>query len=294
MGAENIKYRQLKAFAMVVETGSFRGAADRLAVTQPSLSALIKELEADVGVLLFERTTRRCTLTEAGSSFYEDMKGALRHLEGAYRYLKEVGKGSQGKLSLAALPSLAAGMVTRTLGEFRRANPAVRIHLTEGKNDEILSAVRRGEAEIGIGSMWQRDDELDFDELFTDRMMFVAPEGHPIADMRPTLKLAERFDLILMSAGPTQYALEASQIARPPAFEVEHLATAVAMVRHGLGISILPSSVRPVMNMDGLVCRLIEGPMAVRRLGMIVRAGSKPSSAAATFATLLKKMAAQP
>jgi DNA-binding transcriptional LysR family regulator len=294
MSPQNIKYRQLKAFAMVVECGSFRGAADRLAVTQPSLSAMIKELEADLGVLLFERTTRRCTLTEAGSAFYEDMKGALGHLEDAYRYVKEVGRGSRGKLGLAALPSLAAGMVTRTLAEFRRANPAVRIRLMEGKNDQILAAVRRGEVEIGVGSLWQPDDELHFHELFSDRMMFVAPEGHPLADLRPTMKLAEKFDLILMNAGPTQHALEASQIARPPAFEVEHLATALAMVRHGLGISILPSSVRPAMNMDGLICRLIEGPMAVRRLGMIVRAGSKPSPAAAVFAALLKATARQP
>jgi DNA-binding transcriptional LysR family regulator len=293
MSTENIKYRQLKAFAMVVESGSFRGAADRLAITQPSLSALVKELEADVGVLLFERTTRRCALTDAGSSFYEDMKGALQHLEDAYRYVKEVGRGSRGRLSLAALPSLAAGIVTRTLGEFRRANPAVRIHLTEGKNDEVLAAVRQGEAEIGIASMWRPDEELQFQELFTDRMMFVAPAGHPIAGLRPTLKLAEKFDLILMSAGPTEHALQASQIAVPAAFQVAHLATALAMVRHGLGISILPSSVRPVMNMDGLVCRLIEGPMAVRRLGTIVRRGNKLSPPAAGFAALLKAAAVQ-
>jgi LysR family carnitine catabolism transcriptional activator len=65
------------------------------------------------------------------------------------------------------------------------------------------------------------------------------------------------------------------------------------MVRHGLGISILPSSVRQVMNMDGLVCRLIEGPLAVRRLGTIVRRGHRLSPAAAGFADLLKGEAAK-
>jgi DNA-binding transcriptional LysR family regulator len=292
MNSVNIKYRQLKAFAMVVETGSFRGAADRLSIAQPSLSALVKDLEADVGVLLFQRTTRRCALTEAGGAFYEDMKGALQHIEDAYRYVKEVGQGSRGRLSLAALPSLAAGIVTRTLGEFRRASPAVRIHLTEGRNDHVLAAVRQGEAEIGIASMWRPDEELEFRELLTDRMMFVAPAGHPIAGLRPTLKLAEKFDLILMSAGPTEHALEASEIAVPAAFQVDHLATAVAMVRHGLGVSILPSSVRPVINLNGLICRSIEGPMAVRRLGTIVRKGSRLGPAASAFAALLASAAA--
>lgn len=291
MSSTNLKYRQLKAFATVVECGSFRGAAERLSVTQPSLSGLIKELEADVGVRLFERTTRRCALTDAGTSFHEDMRGALAHLEEAYRHVKEVGRGSRGRLSLAALPSLSAGIATRTLGEFRRANPSVRIELTEGRNDEVLAAVRRGEAEIGIASMWRADKELVFQELFTDRMMFVAAAGHEIAGMRPTLGLAEKFDLILMSAGPTEEALQTSQISAPAAFRVEHLATALAMVRHGLGISILPSSVRAVMNMEGLVCRPIEGPLAVRRLGTIVRRNSRLTPAAAVFATLLKEIA---
>lgn len=250
MGADNIKYRQLKAFATVVECGSFSGAAERLAVTQPSLSGLIRELEADVGVRLFARTTRRCALTEAGSSFHEDMRGALAQLEEAYRHVKDVGRGSRGRLSLAALPSLAAGIATRTMSDFRRVNPAVRIDLTEGRNDEVLTAVRRGEAEIGLASMLRTEDELVFTELFTDRMMFVAAAGHAIASMRPTLALAERFDLILMSAGPTEQALEASQVSAPAAFRVEHLATALAMVRHGLGISILPSSVGQVMNLE--------------------------------------------
>ena len=291
MSLLNLKYRQLKAFAVVVESGSFRGAADRMAVTQPSLSALVKELETDIGVRLFERTTRKCELTQAGRAFFDDMQGALRQLEDAYRYVKDVGKGTKGRLSLAALPSLAAGLVTQALGEFRRMHPGVRIQLTEGKNNEILAAVRQGKAELAIGSMWRRDEELAFHELFQDRMMFVAPSGHPLEGQRPTLKMVEKYDLILMNAGPTQHALEQSQITRPPAFEVEHLSTAVSLVRSGLGISILPSSVASVLNLDGLVCRSIEGPLAVRRLGFVVRRDSHISTAAAAFAELLRQSA---
>lgn len=290
MNMQNIKYRQLKAFSMVVETGSFHAAAERMAVAQPSLSALIKELESDIGVTLFERTTRRCTLTPAGQSFHDDMMGALRHLENAYRHIKEVGKGSRGTLNLAAMPSLAAGVATRALARLRQLYPAVRIQLTEGSNSEVLNAVRQGRAEIGLGSLWQDDEELEFHELFRDRLMFVAPDGHPSIRMRSTLDLAEKFNLILMSAGPTQHALEASQIRRPAAFQVDHLATALAMVRHGLGICILPSSVREVMNMEGLVCRDVQDRLAERRLGLIARSGHRPSPVAAVFAGLLQQV----
>ncbi|MDB5943214.1 MAG: LysR family regulatory protein [Ramlibacter sp.] len=284
----NLKYRQLKAFAMAVETGSFKAAADRLSVTQPSFSSLIKELERDVDVLLFDRTTRGCVLTAPGQAFYEEIKGALGQLEDAYRYIQDVGKGSRGKLSLAALPSLAAGIVTGKLGEFKRSHPGVRILLSERKNDQILEAVRRGEVELGIGSMWQPDPDLRFQPLFTDRMMFVVPKGHPLESMRPVWKSADRFDLILMPSGPTEFALKASQMTRPPAFEVEHLATALAMVRNGLGITILPSSVVPTLNMDGLACLPIQGSLATRPLGTIVRQGTRLSAPATAFAALLR------
>lgn len=286
--SNNIKYRRLKAFAMVVETGSFKAAADRLAVTQPSFSALIKELESDIEVTLFDRTTRRCVLTDAGQTFYEEIKGALGHLEDAYQYIKDVGKGSRGKLSLAALPSLAAGIVASKLGEFHRSHPGVRISLSERKNDQILEAVRRGEVEIGVGSMWQPEPELSFQPLFTDHLMFVAPHGHPLVSMRPVWKCADRFDLILINAGPTEHALKVSNVQRPPAYEVEHLATALAMVRHGMGITILPSSVVPNMNMNGLVCLPILGNMATRQIGIIFRNGTRPSTPVKEFAELLK------
>lgn len=289
----SIKYRQLKAFSIVVETGSFRAAAERLSVAQPSLSALIKELELEVGIPLFLRTTRRCVPTDAGLSFYEDVKISLRRLEDAYGYVKELGQGSRGKLSLVALPSLAAGVVTQALGAFRSKHPAVRIHLTEGKNSEVLRAVRKGDVELGIGSLWEPDQELIFHELYRDRLMFVAPAGHPIAKKRAVFELAERYELILMTAGPTQYALQSSGIQQPPVFEVEHLATAIAMVRSGLGICILPSSAVEVLNTEGLICKEIQDARAVRRLGLIERAGSYPSPTVVGFSALLKEYCAQ-
>jgi LysR family carnitine catabolism transcriptional activator len=292
MNVQNIKYRQLKAFAMVVETGSFHAAADRMAVAQPSLSALIRELESDVGVSLLERTTRSCTLTSAGQAFYEDMMGALQHLESAYRHIQEVGLGTRGTLNLAAMPSLAAGIATQALGLLRQQHPAVRIQLTEGSNAEVLNAVRQGRAEVGLGSLWAADEALDFQELMQDRLMVVAPEGHPSLQMPPTLALAEAFDLILMSAGPTQHALNVRQIQRPAAFQVEHLATALALVRHGLGICLLPSSaLGGSLSVAGLVCRAVDDALAVRRLGVIVRSGHRPSTPARVFTRLLAEVA---
>ena len=290
----NLKYRRLKAFVLAVETGSFKAAADQLAVTQPSFSTLIKELEQDADVLLFDRSTRRCVLTDAGRAFYEEIRSSLSHLEDAYQNLKAMGKGARGKLSLAALPSLAAGIVTQALGQFRRERPSVRISLQERKNGPIIEAVRRGEVELGVGSLWTPEADLEFRPLIRDHLLFVAPKDHPIAGMKADWGCAENFDLILMNAGPTERALRKNGILRPAAFEVEHLATALAMVRNGMGISILPSSVLPTLNMDGLVCLPIDGPMAIRDVGIIVRNALPLSAPALAFTDLIESSTQPP
>src|SRR5437868_4913579 len=102
--ALNIKYRQLRGFADLAESGSFKAAADKLSVTQPSLSTLIKELENDLGVTLVARAPGSATLSEAGSEFYEQIKGSLGQLEKAYAFAKAAGKGEYGRLRVATLP----------------------------------------------------------------------------------------------------------------------------------------------------------------------------------------------
>jgi DNA-binding transcriptional LysR family regulator len=284
----HIKFRQLKALSLVIELGSFKAAADRLAVAQPSLSALVKELEADLGVALLERSTRSCQPTDAGRAFYDQVKGALDHLEDAYRYTREVGAGNRGRLTLAALPSLCSGALIDKLAEFQRRSPGVRISLSERGHDQILQAVRNGDVELGVGSMLRPQPDLVFQPMFSDRLMIVAPRGHPLLKLKPVWKSLESCQLVYMMNGPAEYALRALDVRVEPAFEVEQASTALAMVRHGMGVTVLPSSIVPHLNTDGLVCRAIEGRYTVRQLGTIRRKNARPSAPAEAFAQLLK------
>ncbi|HEY9279719.1 MAG TPA: LysR family transcriptional regulator [Eoetvoesiella sp.] len=287
----NLKYRQLKAFSLVVEEGSFVAAADRLAVTQPSFSALIKALEQDVDVQLFDRSTRRCVLTDAGRTFYEQIKTALDNLEHAYQNIKDIGSGTAGQLTLFALPSLAASIVTAALVEFRKAHPRVQIELVEQKNNRILEAIRNGEADIGIGSVIQESTELDFELLLTDHLMFVVPDKHPMTSMRPVWACANKFPLIVMNAGPVEHALKQNAAQPTPAYQVQHAATALAMVRGNLGITILPSSIGSDLNLDGLTCLPILGEMSTRQLGLITKKNVRPRAAAIKFAEVIRAQA---
>ncbi|GAA4323959.1 LysR family transcriptional regulator [Pigmentiphaga soli] len=289
--SNNIKYRQIKAFAHLVETGTFMAAADLMSVTQPSLSVLIQELERDVGVRLFVRTTRRVEPTPEGRAFYEQIKGSIDQLEEAYSYIKDVGQGSRGRLRVACLSSLAAGVVTNALRRFQERHPQVRVTLCERGHDQVPKAVRNGEVDLGIGTELRADAELVFQRVFNDQLMIVVPAGHELVGRRVTWRSLNPFALILVTPGPASRALQMSNASVSPAFEVEHAVTAMAMVRARMGVTVLPSSVQHGVDTRDLKFLPIPGPLAVRSLGIIRKRNAAPSAAVSDFIALLSKAA---
>lgn len=284
----NIKYRQLRAFLWVAELNSFGLAAERLSIAQPSLSVLIRELESDLNVTLFERTTRQSRLTDAGRAFLQRLAPILDDLEDAYRNAKAIGAGSAGRLKLAALPSLSAGVVAKTLAEFRRRAPNVNVQLREMKNAAVLDAVRHGEVEIGLASLVHPDPAIAFQPLFTDHLRAIVPPRHPLTSKRVTWKALGRYPLILMSTGSAELALQRSGVDSSSAFEVENMATALSMVRNGLGVSIVASSLIGALNSRGVRVLPIHGKYTSRNLGVAHRNGRPLSTAASSFIELLK------
>lgn len=289
--SNNIKYRQIRAFTLLVETSSFSLTARHMAITQPSLSVLIQELERDIGVKLFDRSSRGGICTLAGQEFYERIKGPLDHLDEAYTYIKDIGHGKRGRLRVACLSSLAAGVMTTALQEFHTLYPQVRITLCERTHDEVPQAVRNGEVDLGIGAELRADADLTFEAVFKDRLMVVAPEKYPLA-ARMTWKNLDGEKLVMVTPGPASRALKATNATAVPEFEVEHAATALSMVRRGLGLTVLPSSVIEGLHVDGLVCRPLAGTMAIRSLGIIRKRGAIPSAASHSFSQLLSKVQA--
>lgn len=285
----NIKYRQLKAFILAAEAGSFVAAARALSVTPSSFSALIKEMENDLGVELFERSTRKCQLTEAGRSLYDKVHGALEDIEAGYGHVHDIGQGSRGNLTFACLPSLAAGLAVGRLTRFNQQFPLVRVRLRERKHNELIQAVQDGGVEFGIGVLLRPDPDLEFDYLMSDHLCFVAPLEHPVNAEPPTWKCLEKFPYIYVGNGNTEHALTAARIRRPAAYEVEHVATALAMARQNLGLAVLPTSSINGLDTQGLSCIPIRGEASERRIGIIRRTGRPPRAAAREFIRILRE-----
>jgi len=284
----NIKYRQLKGFVFAAELGSFKAAANALSITQPSFSMLMKELEDTLGLALFERTARKCELTQAGHMFLRDIPDVLAQLEQSYRRMTDMAQGHGGSLSIATLGSLSVGIIAQTLGRFQRRHPGVSITLHEMRNDLIFEAVEKGKIELGIAARLQPHPALQFESLFTDKLMLIVPSGHALEGRPVKWKALADYPYVLMSTGPAEHALRANKVHITPAFVVEHLSTAVAMVRHGMGVTVLPSCVLTSLNLQGLSCLPIQGNLATRDLGAAYRNKAWLSPAAAAFMQMLR------
>jgi len=290
----NIKYRQLKAFVLAAQHGSFAAGADRFAITAPSFSVLIKELERDVGVELFERTTRSCRLTDAGQAFHDQISASLGHIEDAYANLIDVARGQRGWLRLASLSSLSSGVVNTALTRYRRQYPYVDVQLCEATNEGVYEAVRQRKAEIGVCSHIWADQDLSFIPLYEDRLVAVMPAQHELMQAKGQLrwKALEAYPYVLLRSGTAEYAQRASVLKFRVAAEVDNLMTAVAMVRQGAGITVILARSIAEFNTQGLAWRPIYGPMSTRKLGVVHARKGQLGRSAQFFIEMLQASAA--
>ena len=125
-----ITLRQIQAFLAVAELGTFTKAAERLHMAQPALSQLVRELEHELGIRLFDRTTRRVELTEGGREFQGASAKIVHDLELAIQNANDLAERRRGRITVAAPPLLAAAILPEAIAEMRERYPGIRIALT--------------------------------------------------------------------------------------------------------------------------------------------------------------------
>jgi LysR family transcriptional regulator, carnitine catabolism transcriptional activator len=291
----NFKLRQLQGLLALARAGSFSRAAAATAMTQPAFSQMIRELEATLDVRLFDRTTRRVDLTEAGRTLVGLVQRPVDELEDAWLDLRGFATGTRGRIALALLPSAAFGFVTRALAAYRTLNPLVQVTLREEQNDVLLQKVRDREVDFGIGILAASDPDLQASDLFVDELVAVLASGHRLA-ARSVLSwkaLASEPLILLPRPSSVRQLVEASlarkHAACEPAFEVANMLTAASMARSGLGITVLPWLALAEMRQDGLDIRRIGAPRPLRRVSIVRRRDRRPGPAAQAFLALLEE-----
>jgi DNA-binding transcriptional LysR family regulator len=246
-----VNLRQLEYFVAIVEAGSLTGAAERLLVSQPSLSQQMGALERELGGPLLERLPRGVRLTAAGQMLLPEAQATLRHSERGRRSVRMAFGLDAGQVEVAVTTSVAAGILPTVLRDWQGRYHRIEVSLQEFPHRRALDeAVRDGAGDIGLGSMpesWPGPHE----RLGWEEFVLVLPEGDPLlASTAVALKeLAERrwvhfapshglsavVDFCCASAGfAPRVAVRTSQVTAAPLFAAT-----------GLGPALVPSHIVP-------------------------------------------------
>lgn len=291
----NVTLRQLRAFVAAAQDGGVTRAAERLHLTPSALSMLIRGLEAELAVRLFDRTGRRIELTAAGRALLPRAERAFVDLGDAFEEARRAGDGREGVLAVASSPLLAAEPLPRLLADFGALHPGIRVSLMDLGVDAIAEAVRRGRADLGICTAEAESAGLETLPLFQDRMMLACPADHALAKRRAVRwrELAAE-PLVLMREGTglrelvdRTFAELGEQVA--PVQQVAHVGTAVGMVGAGLGLAILPAYALARARVAGVAVVPLAEPVVHRDIVALMPAGRSLSGAGAAFVEHLRR-----
>ncbi|MDT1064557.1 LysR substrate-binding domain-containing protein [Paracoccus sp. CPCC 101403] len=260
----NITLRQLRAFLAVAELGRFNLAANHLGLTQSAVSILIRELESEMGVRLFDRHTRMVSVSVMGQEFLPQARKVLEDLDQATRSVRDSAALKSGQVTIAAAIVLAATIVPPLLAEFLRLHPGVTVQLRDMPEERIRLALKRNEVDLAIGTQVDEDPELTSTPVTHDRLMLICHADHPLARQRKVrwADLEGERMIVLAQENPLREIVVRTMIQVVPDFrpsyEVRFSSTAISMISAGMGVSVLPEN-----------SRLLTSDVRVRSVGLV-------------------------
>jgi DNA-binding transcriptional LysR family regulator len=236
---------QVEAFLEVVRLGNVSRAAEALYVSQPTLTARLKNLEAELGELLFLRTGRGLRLTEAGRAFLPHAERAVRALREGETAVAELQRGEAGLLVVGAAPAVSTYVLPALLRRFLAEAPGVRLAVRTGHSEEVLDMVLADDVHVGLVRALHHP-EVESIPVYEDHLVLVVPPGHHFTGgggIRIEDLGAE--PLILFDRTSSYHELtsalfrEAGVLPRS-VMELDNIEAAKKMVAAGLGVALLP------------------------------------------------------
>jgi DNA-binding transcriptional LysR family regulator len=281
--------RQLRYFVAVAEEGHVTRAAERLGMQQPPLSQQIKALEAQLGLQLFRRRPRGVELTESGQVLLEEARAILARLDQAERATLSTGRGEQGRLRVGVAPTAPFHpFVPQVIRAFREAFPGVSVTLDECLSRQAVQGLKEARLDAAfVRAELPEAGELTVHRLLDEPMVVALPAAHalarePAASARPLRAFAgESFIVFARTDGPGMFdatlaaCLKAGFTPRLGQ-EAPRITSTLGLVAAGLGVSLVPASMRRV-QMDGVAyCDLLpaERPTVPLHLALCRGGGS--------------------
>jgi len=270
-----LNFDWLTTFLEVARQKSFSRAAEKLHVTQPSISAQIRALESHLGQRLLDRGGGKVTLTAAGKAFQPFAEQSLIQLKQVRLTLADMERTPRGSLTISANDSTALYVLPVLIGKFKKQYPKVALNIVRAERSKTLELVLSREVEFGIVSLPVRDPRLHVELIHEDRLVLVVPAGHPLTLLeKPTLSDAAKHEFLVPKEGRRRELIDhlfiQNKTARRIAMELDSSELLKRLIVAGLGISFMPRINVVDELKQGLVQIVhVEGVDIPRNLGLI-------------------------
>lgn len=286
----NINLRHIRAFVSVAELGSFTRAANALSISQSALTVSVRQLEDDVGLTLFHRTTRRVTLTEAGVEFFPTARRLLRDFHAAIADMQAMVHLRRGRVGVAALPSVSAEWLPAIVAQFSRDYPGIDVEVISENSHGIHRRVASKEIDFGIVGQILPDADISHQKVVSQPVALVCPPDHPLAGKPDPVCWADLKGSVFIHAGNDdciRAVLEKVPALSDTLLETRYRANkadiVAAMVREGIGVTAVTPVILPRDIRRQLVVRPLRKPDMARTIYLIRRRGRVLSPAAELF-----------
>lgn len=298
--------RQLQFLLALADQGSFSRAADACNVTQPTLSAGIKELELILGATLVERGPRGASLTPAGEAATARARLVLTEAEDLVHAARAAGEPLNGQFRLGVIPTIAPFLLPRVLPALRAQFPHLELFLREDLTHRLIEALKERRLDAALIALPYEASGVQTRAIMEDEFLFAAAPGHRLAG-EGAIKAEALADepLLLLEDGHClrDHALSVCGLSAPASgpggnradaarsdFAATSLHTLVQMVRSGLGATLLPRLALDAGLADhlDLAIRRFDPPVSGREIGMAWRKGSARGEEAARLADAVK------
>ncbi|MEQ1820870.1 MAG: hydrogen peroxide-inducible genes activator [Terricaulis sp.] len=290
--------RQLQFLTALRAEGSFVAAAAAVGVTQPTLSAGIKDLETSLGAVLVERGRLGAVLTPAGEEAAERAAAALSEVEDLVRAVQAAGEPFSGVFRLGAIPTIAPFLLPRVLPLLKRKFPKLRLQMREDLTGRLVEALRARTIDAALIALPYAAHGIASAPIADDEFLLLCPEDHPLAkrnDLSPEHLKTE--DVLLLEDGHClrDHALAACKLPshrRSTDVAATSLHTLVQMVGGGMGVTLLPKIAAEAGAAAGahVAVRQFAEPIVGRTLGVAWREGGQREEEARMLADVLRQL----
>ena len=291
-----MELRHLRYFDAIADTQNFTRAAERLHVTQSTLSHQIRQLEEELGLVLFDRSHKKVALTEAGEMMRSHLLPALQQIDRGLQAMSHPAETLSGEIRIAATHSFNTRLVPLCLSSFLSHHPGVRVSVEELSASLIAKRLASGHLELGVSYRPEDRSDLWFEPLYNEELKLVVSDRHPLARRRRVrmIELHNCRMVLLPGQFSTRLLLddcfEAAGAQPLVIAELNSIAPMIELIRQtNLAGIIAETAVSPAADLRAIP---IEDPTPIRTPGLLWKKGANRSPMVKHMASLIRRAAA--